>query len=96
MDKLWFAYLLDKLILLAILIWGGLAIVLGWIVPMRHVPVDKGLTPSLMPTPPLALDDLLLLVGVKEAQLAVLQRQLTTLQAQVATERDDTKERSDA
>lgn len=87
MDSIWLAYLLDKVILLAVLVWGGLALVFGWLVPATTLSTGAMNGRPTMPTPSLELDDVLLLVGVKEAQLAVLQRQLALLQDQVATDR---------
>jgi hypothetical protein len=55
------------------------ALASGWLAP-RATPLN-GRAPT-MPVPQLDLTDLLLLVGVKEAQLVVLQRQLADLQAQ--------------
>ena len=79
--------LLDKIILLVVVVGVGTGLALGWLAPKApHLPLRAG-TPTLMPMPSLEVSDLLLLIGVKEAQIASLQRQVEKLQAQVATER---------
>ena len=77
--------LLDKIILLLVIVGVGTALAVGWLVP-RPQNGQSRQTP-LMPMPSLEVSDLLLLIGVKEAQIASLQRQVDKLQAQVATER---------
>ena len=78
--------LLDKIILLLVIVGVGTALAVGWLVPKPQNGHLRAGTP-LMPMPSLEVSDLLLLIGVKEAQIAALQRQVEKLQAQVATER---------
>jgi hypothetical protein len=78
--------LLDKLILLLVIVGVGAALVLGWLHPASYAPVGNTnhRASTLSPLPGLEVSDLLLLIGVKEAQIAVLQRQVEKLQAQVS------------
>jgi len=81
MEPLWLAYLVDKAMLLVLMTAVAAALAFGWVVPARAVGEERGTS---MPLPALDLSDLLLLIGVKEAQMAALQRQLTDLERRVS------------
>ena len=86
MTDLFLSSLLDKIILLLVVVGVGTALAVWWLVPRPQNGQPRAGTP-LMPMPSLEVSDLLLLIGVKEAQIASLQRQVEKLQDQVSRER---------